>query len=218
VAVVGVVRDVRHEGLDVPPGPQLYLPHAQFRYWGSGNPVRSLTLVLRADRDPRVLAGPLRRVIRALDPQLPVFRVQTMAEVLERSVSQPRTLAAVLALFSAIAVLLAAVGVYGIIAHSVAERRRELAIRVALGARAGQVVWPMLRRGGTLVVVGVAIGLSAALLAGQGIRSQLYGVRPLEPATLAGVALGIAALGLAATWLPARRAAGVDPAIPLRSE
>lgn len=218
VTVVGIVRDVRHERLDVPADPQMYLSHAQFRFWGSGNPVRSLTLVLRAEGDPLAFAGPLRRTVRALDSQLPVYRVQTMRQVLDRSVSQPRTLASLLAAFSAIAVLLAAVGVYGIIAHSVAERRRELAIRVALGARAGQVVWPVLRRGGALVGGGLAVGLAAATIVGRGIRGQLYGVSPVEPAALAGVALGIAALGLVATWLPARRAAHVDPAVPLRSE
>jgi ABC-type antimicrobial peptide transport system permease subunit len=141
-----------------------------------------------------------------------------MERVVARSVSQPRALAVVLGLFSAIAVLLAAVGVYGIIAHSVMERRRELAIRVALGARAGQVVWWVVRRGGVLVLLGVIVGMVASLLIGQGVRGQLYGVSPADPYTLFGVATGLSILGLLAAWVPARRAAAIDPALPLRAE
>jgi len=218
VRIMGIVRDVRHDGLVEPPNPQMYLSHAQFRFWGSGAPVRSLTVVLRAERNPASLAAPLAQAVRDLDPLLPVFDVQTMEQVLARSVSQPRSLATVLGVFSVIAVLLAAVGVYGIIAHSVAERRRELAIRVALGARAGRVVWEVLRRGGVLVLCGAIAGLAVSLLIGRGLRAQLYGVDPADPATLLWIAAGLSLLGLIAAWLPARRAAGIDPALPLRVE
>jgi putative ABC transport system permease protein len=218
VTVVGIVRDVRHDALGARPNPQMYLSHAQFRFWGSGEPVRSLTVVLRAGSSPLTLAPQVRQVVRGLDSELPVFRVQTMEQVLARSVSRARVLAALLAGFSVIALVLAAVGVYGVIAHTVAERRRELAIRVALGARAGQVVWPVVGRGSVLVGAGLAAGAAVTVVAVQGIRAQLYGVRPLDVASLLVVGLGIAAVGLVATWLPARRAAAVDPAIPLRSD
>jgi hypothetical protein len=218
VTIVGIVRDVRHDALDVRPNSQMYLSHSQFRFWGSGNPVRSLTLVLRAGRPPLALVPEVRRVVRSQDAEVPIFRVATMKQVLARSVSQARVLAALLAAFSVISLVLAAVGVYGIVAHTVAERRRELAIRVALGARAGQVVWPVVRRGSRLVGTGLVGGAAVSLIAAQGIRAQLYGVRPLDPASLALVGVAIALIGLVATWLPARRAAGVDPAIPLRAD
>ena len=218
VTIVGIVRDVTHAGLDAEGRPQMYLPHAQFRYWGSGQPVAGVNLVLRTDGDPLDYAGALRETLRGLDPRLPISNLTTMEEVLSQSVSQPRAMAVLLGLFSGVALLLAVIGVYGIMAYSVGERRREFAIRMAIGAQDRQVVRAVVRQGASLVTVGVFLGLLLALLLSRGVSSLLFRVSPADPVTLLLVAFGLGAVGLLACWIPANQATRVQPVTALRAE
>ena len=218
VTVVGIARDVTHSGLDAEPRAQMYLPHAQFRYWGSGRAVTSMTVVVRSSGDPFAFAPTLRRAVGELDPNLPISSVVTMEEVLSRSVSQPRAMAYVLGLFSVLALILCCIGVYGVMAYSVSERRREFAIRMAVGARNGQLVWGVIRQAGRLVVIGVGLGVLASLALGRSVSGLLFEVSPTDPATLLAVTAGLAAVALLACWLPATSAARADPLRALRDE
>jgi putative ABC transport system permease protein len=218
VTVVGVVRDVRHAAFDAPPRSQMYLPHAQFRYWDGGGPVRSLSLVIRTVGEPASVASALRREVAALDPALPVSGFRTMEEVVAASVARPRFMMLLLTAFAAVALVLGAVGVYGVMAHLVGRRTREMGIRLALGARPLEVARLVLRRALALTVLGIAVGLVVAIALTRSLTGILYGVAPTDPATFAGVSLALGAVALAAAWMPIRRATRVDPATVLRHE
>ena len=217
VTVVGIVADVRHGGLDQPPLPQMYLAHEQFRFWGSGAPVRSMSVAIRAD-DPAAAAAALRRAVRALDAQMPIGELRTMDAVRSRALAQPRFTMLLLTLFSCAALALAAVGIYGVMAHAVTHRTREIGIRIALGARQASVAGMVLRQGMLLALLGVAIGLAGALALTRLLRSLLYEVSPTDPLTLGAGVLFLGAVALLASWLPARRASRVDPMIAMRGE
>jgi putative ABC transport system permease protein len=220
VTIVGIVRDVTHSGLDAEPTTQMYIPHHQFRFWGSGEAARVMTFLLRAEpgADPLALAPSFRQAVREANPAIAVSDMQTMDAVLSRSVSRPRAMTWLLAVFSGLALTLAAIGVYGVMAYSVSERRRELAIRIALGARPGQIVRPVLGQGLAMIGVGIGLGLAGALVTSRAVGSLLYAVSPTDPAVLVGVAAVLAVVGLLACWAPALRATRVDPMIPLRAE
>ena len=218
VSVVGIVRDVTHSGLDAEPKAQMYIPHAQFRYWGSGRAVTSMTVVVRTSADPLAFASALRQTVRDLDPNLPISSLSTMDEVLTRSVSQPRAMAYVLGLFSLLALVLCCIGVYGVMAYSVSERRREFAIRFAVGARGAQLVRGVLRQAAWLIAVGSGLGVLAAVALSRSVESLLFRVSPTDPATLAYVTAGLAAVALLACWLPASSATRADPIQALRDE
>ena len=176
--------------------------------------------VLRADPgvDPLTLTPSFRLAVREVNPAIAVSDIQTMDAVLSRSVSRPRAMTWLLGVFSALALVLAAIGVYGVMAFSVAERRRELAIRIALGARPGQIVRPVLGQGLAMIAAGAGLGLVGALLMSRALRSLLYAVSPTDPTVLVSVTVVLAAVGLVACWVPALRATRVDPMIPLRAE
>lgn len=218
VTVVGIVRDVTHGGLDAEPRAQMYLPHAQFRFWGSGRAVASMTLVVRTTGDPGEFAPAMRQTVSELDANLPISAVGTMEEVLSRSVSRPRALAYVIVLFSVLALVLCAIGVYGVTSHSVSERRREFAIRIAVGARDEQLIRGVLRQGGWLIAIGVGLGALASVAITRSIAGLLFRVSPTDPATLLSVTAGLSAVGLAACWLPASSATRADPLQLLRGE
>jgi predicted permease len=209
--VVGVVGDVKELGLAAASPPEIYLPYAQF-------PIQSMDVVLRTGVPPRSLAGAIERVVHGLDPELPVSRVATLDEVLARSVSEPRFYALLIGSFAGTALFLAALGLFGVMSYAVAQRTREIAVRVALGATGEVLVRMVLREAFLLGATGVALGLGGALLLSRAIAGLLFALSPRDPATLAGVALLLLATALVAGYLPARRATRVDPAIALRSE
>jgi predicted permease len=208
--VVGVVGDVRDRALDAAPQPMLYLPYAQVY-------LSTATLLLRTDGSPANLGGAVRAIVWSIDPNLPVPEVTPLAQNREALAAGPRFRALLLVCFATIALLLAALGVYSVMAHAVAQRTREIGLRMALGARPAVVAREVLRRGLGLTAIGIALGLSASVAAGRVAASLLYETSPSDVPTLAGVAVLVAVTALAATWLPSRRATRVDPADALRS-
>jgi putative ABC transport system permease protein len=211
ITVIGVVRNVRHSGLRIEPRPQLYLPLAQ-------SPRSEMSLVVRAQGDPENLFNGVRRAVYATDPDQPIARLDTMERVVAASVAGQRFNMALLGAFAALALALAAVGIYGVTAYSVSQRTREMGLRMALGARPGALQRMVLKEAGLLAGVGLAAGLALALMATRLMASLLFGVPPTDPATFAAVALTLGAVALAAAWLPGRRATRVDPMVALRAE
>jgi putative ABC transport system permease protein len=210
--VVGVVGDVKSQTLDAEAGPQIYVPHKQDAGWGG------LSLAVRAKGDPQSLVPSLRAEVRALDSNLPVFDVKTLGQVVDASLAYRRATAVLMAAFACLAAALAAVGLYGVISYAVTQRTREIGIRVALGARPGDVLRLVLRQGGALVVAGVALGALLAFAATRAMQSLLYEVSSADPAVFILVPLLLGAVALVACLVPARRAARVDPMVALRHE
>jgi putative ABC transport system permease protein len=211
IEIVGVVGHTKHEGLAAEPRIQYYLPYRQ--------EVRpALTVVARTSGDPARYVNALRSVVRSVDTGQPISQVRTMDELLEQSVGQRKLSMLLLTLFSGIALLLASVGIYGVMSYSVAQRAREIGVRIALGAERSDVLRMVLRQGMRLALAGVAIGLIAALVLTRVIASQLYEVRPTDPATFVLVASLLTGVALAANLIPALRATRVDPAVVLRDE
>jgi putative ABC transport system permease protein len=211
IEIVGVVGHTKHEGLAAEPRIQYYLPYRQ-----EGRP--GLTIVARTSGDPERSVNALRGVVRSVDPDQPISMVRTMDEMLEQSVGQRKLSMLLLSLFSGIALLLASVGIYGVMSYSVAQRAREIGVRIALGAERRDVLRMVLRQGMRLALAGVGLGLIAALVLTRVIASQLYEVRATDPATFVLVASLLTAVALAANLIPALRATRVDPAVVLRDE
>jgi len=216
VTVVGIVGDVRHGSLADARVSQMYLSHAQFRFWNGGSVVRSLTLVVRAAGNPETLSGAVREAVRTVDPRLPVASVQTMDEVVSASLARPRFEFALAGAFGIIALVLGVLGVYGVLAYTVAQRTREIGVRLALGARGRDVALLFAWQGGRLIAAGLAIGTVGAVLLGHLLRGLLFGVAPLDPTTLVAAPLVLAGAALLATSIPAHRAARLDPMEALR--
>jgi len=207
--VVGVVGDVRHNGPAKNPEPQIYSPLA--RPWGAH-------VVVRTSGDPAQLVRSVRGEVRALDPDLPLDRLKSMEQVVSDSIAAPRMISSILGGFGGFALVLAAVGIYGVIAYSASLRIHEIGVRVALGASPGRVVVLLVRKGVLLTLAGLAIGLPVALAASRVVESLLYGVKPWDIGVFAGVSLVLAAAALLAGYLPARRASRIDPVEALRYE
>ena len=218
VTVVGLVGDVRHNGIAGVVKAKFYRPYAQFHRSRGGSATRDMALLVKTDGDPLALAAAIRDVVRRLDPALPVSRVRTLDAVVAGSIAAPRLASLVLGLFAVLAVLLCAVGVYGVLAMGVAERRQEIGVRLALGARAANVSGLVLGEGLAAVGSGLAIGLLAAAFLSRFLVSLLQGVRPLDPGSYLLVAVALAAVAVVAGLVPALRAARTDPAIALRSQ
>jgi putative ABC transport system permease protein len=209
--VVGVVGHVRQQGLDDDAHVQLYLP---YRQQGGGG----MAVMVRTSGDPLRAVPLVRAAVQAVDRDQPISQVRTMDEILTNSVGRRRLTTVLLAVFAGFALMLACVGLYGVTAYAVTQRTREIGVRMALGAAGPQVVGAFVRDGLRLVAVGLAVGLVGALGAGRLIASQLYDVRPGDPATLAVTAATLAVVAVLASYLPARRATRVDPMTALRSE
>jgi predicted permease len=213
--IVGVVGDVPLRQLNEKALPQGYLSPMQGL---TSTPARGRTLVVHTATDPLALAEAVRNEVRALDSAVPVFGVSTVENVLGQTVAQPRFNLILLGLFAGVALLLAAVGIYGILANSVRQRTYEMGIRLALGARPGAVFRLVIRQGMWLVGIGLGIGLGGAFALTRYIESLLYEVKPTDPLTFGGVALLLLGVALLACWIPARRATKVDPMVALRYE
>jgi putative ABC transport system permease protein len=174
-------------------------------------------VIVRASGDPMALAPAIRSAVREMDPNLAITELRTMDTVAAKAVAQQRFLATMLLVFAGVGLLLSVVGVYGVMAQLAADRAREMGIRVALGARAGQVQWLVVRRGLRLVAIGVGVGLAAAVLATRAVSALLYGVGALDPLTFTLVPVLLVITALVATWLPARRASRADPVGVMRN-
>ena len=211
LTIVGVVGDVAQEEVTAAPYPQIYASLAQ-------NPQRSVAVVLRTAGDPATLAQPARQALAAAAPGIPPRDLRTLEERVADTIAMPRVSAAVIGLFAALALALAAIGLYGVLAYSVVQRTREIGIRIALGARRAEVLGLIVRQGMRPALAGIAVGLVAALAATRVLASLLYGVTTTDPSTFVAVPLFLAAVSLLAAWLPARRAAGVDPMVALRED
>jgi putative ABC transport system permease protein len=193
----------------------MYVAHAQLPGHIRSTP-RGMALVVRTAGDPLAAAAGLREAVRAIDRNLPVSDLRTMAEVSARALSQPRFLTVLLALFAAAALLLAAVGIYGTISLLVTERTREMGIRLALGADRGSVMRLVLKEGVRLTVAGLALGVVGALALSQALSGLVYGVSLLDPVTFAGVPILLCVIAVLACVAPAWRASGIAPAITLK--
>jgi putative ABC transport system permease protein len=213
VSIVGVVADVKYRGLPQNPNadPDVYFPLLQ-------RPNNNLSLVVRTEADPASLTAAIRGELQKLDPNLPVYGVTTMAQRVANQTTQARFSAWLLGIFGALALLLSAVGIYSVMSYAVEQRTHEVGIRLALGARAGDVLKLVMRQGMRLALLGLALGLSAALALTQLMKGLLFGVAPADPPTYAGIALLLTAVALLACWIPARRATKVDPLVALRCE
>jgi putative ABC transport system permease protein len=221
--VVGVVADIKQAGIDRPAGTEVFLPTWQYtRLSDPPESQHASYFVVRTAQAPAGYAAVVTRVIAELDPTLPVTKLRTMDDVMWEAIARPRFLSFLLTCFAGIALLLAAVGIYGVMAHTVAQRTHEIGVRVALGAQPAQVRAMILRQAGGLVVAGVAVGLGTAiglqLILDASLVALFYGERLSQPVLLAGVAVAVTVTALVATWIPAWRATKVEPTVALRSE
>jgi putative ABC transport system permease protein len=208
--VIGVVGDIRHSGLDVESRAMIYWPFARNNY-------STMTVTVRTHSDPLRTASSIVGLVRALDPQLVVANIKTMDEVVSDSVAQRRLTMLMLAIFASVALLLAAVGIYGVIAYGVTQRTQEIGIRMALGAQRGAVLTMVVKEALVLVAVGIAIGGAGALLLTRLMEGLLFQVKATDPITFAAVSGILALVALLASYLPGRRATQVDPVVALRS-
>ena len=209
--VIGVVGDVRHQGLDTQPRSMIYWPYLRVAYGG-------LTLAVRTAGDPAPIVSSIGQIVRELDSNLAVADVQTLDEVIAQSIAQRRLTMLLLSIFAGAALLLAAVGIYGVIAYSVTQRTQEIGIRLALGAQRADVLGMVVRQAAVLALAGIVLGAIGAAVLTRFMRDLLFEVRPFDPVTFFGVAACLTAVALVAAFVPGRRAARVDPVIALRAE
>jgi predicted permease len=202
--VVAVVADERFHGLERAATPAIYLPASQA-------PIPNGSILVRVNGDPLAIAAALRAAVRGIDPTVPLHAIEPLTVTLSQTTAQRRFTMTLLGAFAAIALLLAMVGVHGVLSYTVAQRTREIGIRMALGADRKQVGELVLGQGMRLIGAGLVIGLLGALAMAQALSSLLFGVRAYDPVTLGAVVVGLGAVAMVASWLPARRAMGVEP-------
>ena len=215
--VVGVVADVHLHSLDAPAEEAVYFPMV-IPENGVAMVEQYMALVVRADGDPNALSPMIRKIVHELDPALPTYGERTMTSIVGAATARTRFIMMLLGVASGIALLLGAVGIYGVMAYGVSVRQREIGVRMALGARPRDVSWMISRQGVTLAGVGVLVGVLASLATTRVLRGLLYDVSPVDPIVLAGASAALLGATLLASWLPARRAAAVDPADALRAD
>jgi putative ABC transport system permease protein len=209
--IVGIVGDTRVESVGDEPYSQAYAPFAQ-------QPTRVMGIAARITTDPRQAAAQLRRAVKDLDPSLPLAQVQSMDAYVKDSLARPRVSMLVLGIFAAVALVLAAIGIYGVTTFAVSQRTREIGVRIALGAAKTDVIQMIVRQGMIPVITGLAIGIAGAWAATRAMRSVLYGISNTDPITYVVIAIFLAIVAFVAALIPARRATRVDPVEALRSE
>ena len=207
--IVGVVGDIRHSSLANQPWPTMYFP---------GRDIGRMNLVVRTQGDPLSLAGAVRKEVQALDPDQPISNVKKMSDWVEESVAAPRYRTTLLALFAALAMILAATGIYGVMSYTVTQRTHEIGVRVAIGAEPRDVFRMVIRQGMTLAIIGVVFGLIGAFGLTRLMTTMLFGVEPTDPTTFIGISALLTAVALVACCIPGRRATKVDPLVALRYE
>ncbi len=208
ITIVGIVGDIRHFGLDIDPKPEMYVPFAQDAYF-------TTIYVVRSNQDPRTLVPAIQREIQAIDPALPLANVRTFENVIADSVAPRRLSVVLLGVFAGVAVLLASVGIYGVMSFLVVQRTHEIGVRMALGAQRSDVLKLILVRSLKLISAGTIIGLIVALMSTHTLRALLYSVSAFDAATFALVTILLGAIALAASYLPAMRATRADPMVVL---
>jgi putative ABC transport system permease protein len=209
ITIVGIAADSRNLGLNEPPSPLVYLPYHTF-------PVAFMSLAVRSSAAPAAIGSIIRGEVRRIDPDTPVDEIRPMRDVIEASIAQPRFRTLLLGVFAAVAVALAAVGVYGLMSFAVSQRRREIGIRVALGAQPRQVMLPILREGMRVAAIGAALGIVGSLAITRVLAGFLFDIPATDPLTYAAMVAGLLAIALLATWIPSRRAMRLDPVTALR--
>jgi putative ABC transport system permease protein len=210
--VVGIIGDVKDAGLDEADPPQIYLP---YRQW----PVQGMGVVMTTAVPPASVSEAARRAVYSIDGSLPVGNVRTLEQIVARSISQPRFYMTLLAVFAGVAIVLAAIGIFGVLSYAVAQRTREIGIRMALGAQAGAVLGLVVRQAMMLASAGLLAGLAAALLLSRSlVQTLLFSTSPHDAGTFAAVAVLLTGVALTASYIPARRATRVDPVVALRAE
>jgi putative ABC transport system permease protein len=218
--VIGVVRDIKADRYQTKPQPAMYVPHPQMplRYRGPYQWTRTnMSFVVRPSGDPKTVISALRAAVAEIDPNRPV-EFRTMEQVLGEQVQESRYYTLLLGIFAGVATVLAMVGIYGVMAYSVAQRTREIGIRMALGAGKGDVLKLVLRHSLVLIGIGLVVGLCGSLALTRLIASQFWGVTATDPATFVIVSLLLTLVAVAATFIPTRRAVQVDPTVALRNE
>jgi len=210
--VIGVIADVKNSGIDKPAGNELFYPYRQVGGIANG------LLLVRAKGDPRELARAVRAAVANVDPALPVAQIRTFEDILGVANARPRFLTILLALFSGVAMALAALGIYGVMSYLVEQRTNEFGIRMAIGAQQGDVLWLVMRQGIMLGVIGVVAGALGAIGLTRFLRGLLFNVDAMDPVTFLAMAAALTAVVLLACFVPARRATLVDPLSALRYE
>jgi putative ABC transport system permease protein len=211
MTVVGVIGNIKHDGLDSDPVPHLYASSYQF-------PTKALSIALRTSEPASGLESQIRQRVQAVDPGLPVFKVQDMEQVVNASLAPRRFSAQLVGLFAVLALILSTVGIYGLLAYLVGQRRQEIGVRIALGAQNRDIRRLILWQGGRLALAGILFGLLSAFVASRAIVTLLYAVKPLDPLIFVSTPLLLGAVALLASYIPARRAAAIDPSTALRQE
>jgi putative ABC transport system permease protein len=209
--IVGVVADIRQMNLSDEPAPGIYIPYTQ-------EPMPWQTLVVRTKNDPMSLVAPIRREVARLDSKQPVARIATLDQLMEASTAQPRFRTTLLGSFAGVALLLSAIGIYGVMTYTVSRRTREIGIRMALGAVPADMLKLVFGQSMTLTLLGILFGLAGALAVTRVMNSLLFGVTSTDPFTFSGVTLLLCSVALFASYMPARRAMRVNPMIALRDE
>jgi predicted permease len=209
--VVGVLRDAKYSSVREPPPPTMYVPFMQY---GGG----TAAFAIRTASDPADVMGGIREAVRQIDENLPLMDVTTQADQVERRISQEKMFAQAYAIFGSLALLLAAIGLFGLMSYAVARRTNEIGIRMALGAQRSQVLGLVMRESMVLVAVGIVLGVGIALAAGRYVRSLLFGMEPTDVATIGTAVLVMVVVSSVAGFLPARRASRVDPMVALHYE
>jgi predicted permease len=211
VEIVGMTGDARFATLREPAPPTLYLPYRQY-------PQRRMTFAVRGEGDPRALAAPIRRAIGEIDPNVGLLDIRTQETQIDTGLRQERVFAYVASAFAVLAVLLACLGIYGTLAHSVARRTPEIGLRMALGADRREVVYMVLRESLVPVLIGLAFGLGLVVVTTRFVQSMLFGLTPHDVPTILLAGVGLVVSALLAAWLPSRRASHIDPMAALRCE
>jgi putative ABC transport system permease protein len=209
--VVGVVGQVRRKALENDPRPELYMPLAQA-------PSGSMTFIVQTSVDPAAMMPALKARVWEIDPTLPLYDTATLDSLVSQSLAPRRFVMQIVGSLSGLAFVLAAIGIYGMLSFSTAQRTREIGVRIAMGGSRSSIMGMVIREGMTLVITGVVVGLGTTLVLTRAMTALLYGVSPTDPATLAGTAVLLLAVALIACYMPARRATTVDPLAALRSQ